>query len=510
MIKRSKELFAIFLSLIGNYSISGVNMNKNQNNYSSIKMSSNKFNRNNMKSKIEKAISTIKPKHIKIGLASLLAGSVIAAGIAKACESDPVFNYSNSQIKNDLSFSDHEKLMFNESMVDKIHIDEKQLGNYYPFCDQTSISFIDPGSIMGKDKDGNKFDENDMRQNPKKYFCQDQNGYIYVKDMSGQLHCIGKLSVPSLSELTSKAKNINYGSGTLTVVYGNRDLLDIHKILDSGFFQLANPASNFNAIETTYFGDLNKMLSQYYTDETQGPWFMKKCPWTSLFLLHVFNGLQSNGIDFPVKNNFARHLFQKMENGQFEFNLLSDYKITTSAGYINNKIPDDFINANNDGLYRALIIENTPVSLKGGSSGRNYKYNGDTSLIDIYLDAAIPKYYSGQSYSDEQLKAHLRRHYKSIIAYCKSKNIKNAILTLTGCGVFNVPIQFHMEILSDDNIQQDIKSSGTNFFINGYSIGTEKIKDKFDINKEKNNFPKINFLNICKMNSWDEISKNLS
>ncbi|BED93060.1 MAG: hypothetical protein RsTaC01_1016 [Candidatus Paraimprobicoccus trichonymphae] len=308
---------------------------------------------------------------------------------------------------------------------------------------QGTIDYSDPQNVLG-------FSEYEFRENFKDYCFQDQDAYCYIIDIKGNPHCAGRFRMPLYGDL--KLYNFEDTSeekipGRMFFIYssGSKKLLDVTNILDSCFFDLSNPASNHNLIETIGANHNSAknplMLGYYYTDPTQGPWFMKKVPYTSFWLLHVINHDQSFSL-FP-KN------------------------IATKNGYvIKENNTEKFILELDDKLFRAGIVEDAPIALWGGENKfQPYQYNEFLNKnINIYITAAIPLNYAGTKFSDETVISHLRRHYLELFLYCKIKKIKKACISLIGTGVFNVKRSFHIKVLQE--LIEKMQDSGTIYFFN--------------------------------------------
>lgn len=357
-------------------------------------------------------------------------------------------------------------------------------------------------------------DESELRQNPMKYFEKNGNN-IYLNNVEGNTFDCGKFSFPSLGDVENEANNVQKNQdGKLDIIYGENDNyhnVEIAKLIDSGYFDLVVPASNFNAIETLDPSDGNKKFIDYLDDPTQGPDCMEKFPSTSLALLHILNG-ENKEVAMGLIPSCADLIEQK--NGQCELNLLKSYKITTSNGYVvNGNLSSDFKNIENDSKYRVAYIEGAPVWYEGGYKfsensrsrmqnnddivGKNFSLCKNPKHINIFIDACIPYEKSGYpGTSEENIKAHLRRHYKMLINLCKAKKIKRALFPLSGSGVFGVPQKWHYEILHELN--DLIKDSGTHFVLNAFK------KPDFE------SIPNNQSFNFTKITSDDSLKKLVS
>ena len=343
-----------------------------------------------------------------------------------------------------------------------------------------------------------------LRGNPENYFEKIENN-IYLKNQVNKKFNCGKFSCPSLKEIVDEAKAVKVEKkGKLDIIYAsadNYDKIEIAKLIDSGYFDLVVPASNFNAIETLGLSDGDKKFSHYLIDFTQGPDCMEKFPCTSLTLLHIFNGKNMN-----VAKKFVPDCIGLIEqkSDQCELNLLKPYGIKTSNGYVmNGNLPKDFTNEENDLKYRVAYVEDAPVWYEGGfryypvvpglrdhakrimnNEDRNFVFCENPKKINIFIDACIPHETSGYIGTNEKnIKAHLRRHYKMLINLCKAKKIKRVVFPLSGSGVFCVPAEWHYEILSD--MKDLIEDSGTHFVLNAFNFNNIPHKEPFSFTEIK-------------------------
>ena len=323
-----------------------------------------------------------------------------------------------------------------------------------------------------------RVNEMDLRENPGEYFRQDkESGMCYIK-LGDELYEAGKFTMPTLGKISEEAQSKDRKGGKMFVAYANPrtsglKLLDIQKILDSKKFDLANPASNQNCIETISpedsspdKGEKVKLLSEYWGDNTQGPAFMLKCPWTSLCLLHM-PGL--NGMVYDKETDGYSE--QKVD----KINLLKPYGIETSSGYgmtpaINANFGEDTSEDNDKST--CMIIKNANLPFDGGSifTCEPYTCSDEFKQIDIVLDAALPHAYSGsENYTEEQCKLHIKRHYLTLFESCRAEGTKRALLSFIGAGVFGNRIEWHKEVLDDPEVKEAMENSGTTYIFNAYN-----------------------------------------
>lgn len=356
-------------------------------------------------------------------------------------------------------------------------------------------------------------DESELRHNPMNYFEKNGNN-IYLNSVEGNEFDCGKFSFPSLGDVENEAKKVKTNKdGKLNIIYGennNYHNVEIAKLIDSGYFDLVVPASNFNAIETLGPSDGNKKFIDYLDDPTQGPDCMEKFPSTSLALLHILNG-KNKDIAMRFIPSCAELIEQKSR--QCELNILKPYGIKTSNGYVvDGNLPSNFKNKENDSKYRVAYIEGAPVWYEGGYKfsknengmrnndnvfGKNFSLCKNPIKVNLFIDACIPHENSGYpGTSEENIKAHLRRHYKMLINLCKAKKIKRALFPLSGSGVFGVPQKWHYEILHE--LKDLIKDSGTHFILNAFKEPDFKI------------IPNYQSFNFTKITSDDSLKKLVS
>ena len=374
-----------------------------------------------------------------------------------------IMNHNAESIKNNESFSP--RRLPDESKLRQTPMDLKSIKNNI---------LLSPMKLPN---------ESNLRANPMKYFEKNGNN-IYLNNVEGNGFDCGKFSFPSLESIEKEANSVKADKlGKLDIIYGggsNYHNVEIAKLIDSGYFDLVVPASNFNAIETLGPSDGNKKFIDYLDDPTQGPDCMEKFPSTSLALLHIFNG-KNKDVAMGLIPGCDDLIEQKSE--QCELNLLKPYEITTSNGYVvDGNLPIGFENKGNDSKYRVAYIEGAPVWYEGGYKfdacnrsrmqnndvfDKNFKLCKNPKRVNIFIDACIPYEESGYTgTSEENIKAHLRRHYKMLINLCKAKKIKRALFPLSGSGVFGVPQTWHYEILHE--LKDLIKNSGTHFVLNAF------------------------------------------
>ncbi len=336
--------------------------------------------------------------------------------------------------------------------------------------------------------DGTKINEIDLRRNPGEYFRQDkETGMCYIK-LGEELYEAGKFTIPTLGEISEEAQSKDRKDGKMFVVYADMgssglQLLDIQNILDSKKFDLANPASSHNCIETTYYDDYSplsnsenaKLLSDYSWGQSSGPAFMLKCPWTSLCLLHM-PGL--NGMVYDETKGIYK------ETMGDKINLLYPYKVLTSAGYgislyEHTKFGEDKKEDNDKFMF--MGVEDAPISLDGGNifpyMKQPYTYSKDSKKINIFLDAALDissndygRYCeSTRYYTAEQCKLHIKRHYLALFNYCKVKGIKEAVVSFIGIGESSNDLEWHKEALYDPEVKKAMRESGTTYIFNAYN-----------------------------------------
>ena len=390
-----------------------------------------------------------------------------------------------------IDYVESNPVVFIDEMVKRIDVtDNEQENTYHSDIPASNINCTTPHLVLGP-----SISEDDIRDKPTKYFEQDENGYVYIKDASNTRHCAGKFFIHSLDGLRNSSQNISRSDGKLIFVYGNESLLDSCNCLNSKKFDLANVASNHNGIETISKDDFEKTFSEYPNDHTQGPAIMMGFPFSSFVLLHLLNGKKVDGHTSPLK---SCEMFQVMSSKDsdkgpsYELNLLKGFGISTSAGYINY----DSLKGKsfkNDKNFRVLTVEDAPLSLK--KNDKLYEFQKNPHKMTLFIAAAIPNEGSyGSNASKSQVKKYLKMYYESLFRCCKLKEIKNALITPIGIGVFGIPIEWHLEILN--NMQDLVKQSGSTYWINGYNANYDKYENKYK---------KIKFKNIDNLKSIDEM-----
>ena len=383
-----------------------------------------------------------------------------------------------------IKYNEDNPAIFIDKMVKKLDMNDNARENtYHSNISVDYINHTSPHHILGYD-----VDENDIRNNPYKYFEQDANGYIYIKGTNNISHCSGRFFIRSLGNLRKISDGISKSRGKLIFVYGNKNLLDSCTCLNSKKFDLANVATNHNAIETTHRKDFEKKFSEYPYDHTQGPAIMMGFPFSSFVLLHLFNGRKMENYTSPLK---SCEMFD-IKSNSYELNLLKRFDITTSSGYVNyDSLKGKHFE--NDKNFSVMIVEEAPLSLKKNNS--SYEFQKNPHKMTLFIAAAIPKkgFYESNT-SEQQIKKYLEMYYESLFRYCKTKKIKNALVSPIGTGVFGIPIEWHLEILN--NMKNLIEQSETTYWINGYD-------SNYDLYEQK--YKGIKFKNLSDIKSVDEM-----
>ncbi len=311
-----------------------------------------------------------------------------------------------------------------------------------------------------------EINEENMVISPDKYFSIDNSsGECIVKNEKGVSRSAGKFELTNLGKLREDS-TVSSG-GKVTVVYGNTkqgcSALGIENLLCDERIEAVNIPSNHNGIETVGTGDdeNNKRLCHYVFDHTAAPAAMYMFYRTSLALLYA------QPILFSSEN---------FENGSRFVNFLRPYNLNLQNGYVTDK--SDTIEGNlgsdsdegND-KFTFVTVKDAPLYLQGGSlwSEVPHKVCDGSRKCHIFIDAGIPAEVSRYPHGSEAAcKLHLKRHYLAYVNFCRKNQVKCALVSLLGAGVFGNSLAWHAEILNDPKVKEAIEESGTHFIINAF------------------------------------------
>ena len=307
--------------------------------------------------------------------------------------------------------------------------------------------------------------EEKMATFPNKYFSIDSSGECIVKNEKGVSRSAGKFELTNLGKLREDS-TVRSG-GKVTVVYGSTEqgysALGIENLLCDERIEAVNIPSNHNGIETMGLSDNEsaKRLCDYPRDRTAAPAAMYMFYRTSLALLYA------QPILFSSEN---------FENDSRFVNLLRPYNLNLQNGYVvdeSDTIEKNMKNGTDD-EFTFITVKDAPLYLQGGSFWTRvpHKVCDGSRKCHIFIDAGIPAEGSGyKSGTENACKLHLKRHYLAYANFCRKNQVKRALVSLLGAGVFGNSLAWHAEILNDPEVKKAIEESGTHFIINGYRDG---------------------------------------
>jgi hypothetical protein len=189
---------------------------------------------------------------------------------------------------------------------------------------------------------------------------------------------------------------------------------------------------------------------------------MSKCPFASLVLLHLFNGPV-----LQIQEKEYKDLFE-IQGDQNALNLLSKFGIKTTAGYPCSETGMGFTWWSTENKYAVLNVISVFNAAKFYASK---KIDADEATVsNVIIAGSLPRSYNGLKFEEDSVKTHLRRYYLSVIHLAKLNQMRTVVLPILGNKRFNIPVQWHIEVLKDKDLKKQITDSGVIMIINGGTI----------------------------------------